>query len=227
MWKDDSILYNYSEETPCAHIFQAFCDELGLYYEAKGCKYTPSKSKITYQDENIKLVIGFSSSRTNTPGEHVAVAFGVSLHFLEFDKMRKKRGEKVHHGVIGDMTLLSKRLEGAPWGTIIIENVFGDRIERVEKDSEAEFRYNNYFNVYGIDVEKFKKVISFLDSHIFVWIKHILEENKVKELIQTTGAWGRWSINNDNFKEFLTLKYPNLVFDELIRNDIEVQPPSA
>ena len=68
-WKEDSILNNYNEYTPCKDIFNAVCDEIAEYYIPKGWKYAKSRPKLTYNDKSVKIEIAFWSSGSNMPGD--------------------------------------------------------------------------------------------------------------------------------------------------------------
>lgn len=213
-WATDSLLNGDISFVRPAELFRAFCDELGNYFQSKGLKYRKSRPLITFEDEEVKIDIGFSSSKSNTRGEWVAVELGVNIYWKELLRVRELRGEKGYGGVIGDMSIFSKRLDNEESGTIVIQNIFGEVIKRKEDNSESEFRYNKNFNIQGITNDKFQKVIDFFETKILNWATDIRDEEKVKSLIINAGSWGRWALNSGNFKSFLEMKYPALT-DEL------------
>jgi hypothetical protein len=210
MWTEDSILNTYHARTSCGDIFQAFCNALGEHCEQRRMKYTKSKPKIVFNDSKVQIVLTFNSSRSNMAGRYVAVELGVVIDDLEWNNERKKHG-KNPSSVLNNFSIFSKKLEGVPPGTIRIENVFGEQLERTEENSESEFRYNKNFNVYGIDQQKFKTLIDFLDSKVFTWSSQIHDADKMKELIENVGNWGRPFIEEHNFKEYIQFKHPKLL----------------
>lgn len=211
MWTEDSILNRQNEYTACGDIFQAFCDELGNHYEKLGMKYSKSRPKITYKDSKVQIELTFNSSRSNIPGKYVAVELGVSIQDLEWNIERNKNG-KDKMSVLNNFSLFSKRLDNVPIGTIQIENVFGERLERIEENVDAEFRHNNNFNVYGINHEKYKILTDFLDSKVFIWSEYLHEHDKIKELIENLGSWGKMFTKTDNFRKYIKYKYSDLEY---------------
>ena len=218
-WATDSLLNGDVSSVRPAVLFKAFCDELGNYFQSKGLKYRKSRPLITLEHERVRVDIGFSSSRSNMQGEWVAVELGVNIYWKELLKARELKGEKGYGGVIGDMSIFSKRLDNEEPGTIVIQNIFGEVIKRKEANSESEFRYNKNFNIHGITTDRFQKVIDFFETKILNWATDIDDEEKVKNLIMNTGSWGRWELNSGNFKAFLEMKYPALTKElDLINN---------
>lgn len=201
MWDKNSILTNYNPSTPCADIFEAFCDELGKYYVKKGMKYSKSVPEIIFDNNRLRIELSFNSARFNTPGQTVMVELGVSIIDLELDKKEP---------VFNNFTLFSKKLKNAEPGTIRVESIFGEQTERKETNKEAEFRFSNCFNIYAIDLMQFKQVTTFLDEHIFNWIEDIYEADKVAELIHNLGSWGRWFSNQQLIEQFLELRHKNV-----------------
>jgi hypothetical protein len=110
---------------------------------------------------------------------------------------------------LNNFSLFSKKLENVPKGTIRIENIFGEQLERIEENSESEFRYNKNFNIYAIDQNRFKILIDFLDSKVFSWSSQIHEYNKIKELIENVGGWGRSFGMGDNLGIISDLNIPS------------------
>lgn len=213
MWSENSILNRQNEHIACGDIFQAFCDALGNHYEKSGMKYYKSKPTIVYKDSKVQIELTFNSSRSNMPGKYVAVELGASIQDLEWNKERQKNG-KDEASVLNNFTLFSKKLDNVPKGTIQIENVFGERLERNEQHADSEFRYNKNFNAYGIDYTKFKILTNFLDSKVFIWSNYLHEHDKMKELIANVGSWGKMFTKTDDFREYIRYKYPDL--EELI-----------
>jgi hypothetical protein len=218
-WTTDSLFNKDISSAKPAEIFKAFCDELGNYFNIKGLNYRKSKRIITFEDNEVKIDIGFNSSRSNMRGQWIGVELGINIYWKELVRLQELRGEKVHGGVIGDISIFSKRLGNEEPGTIVIQNIFGEVIKRTEENSEAEFRYNKAFNIHGLTAENFQKIIDFFETNILNWSRDIRDEEKVRQLIVSTGTWGRWMLNSGNFKRFLELRYPALVKElELINN---------
>ncbi len=204
MWKENSILNTYNERTRPAEIFQAFCNELGKYYGSMGMTYSKSRPKITLDNQRVRIELTFNSSRSNTPGRSVMVELGVSVTDLELDKSKP---------VFNNFTLFSKKLNSDIKGTIIIENVFGEQRQRVEENSESEFRYNKNFNIYGITPDGFETLIDFLNTHVFNWSIDLFETSKVKSLIDELGSWGRNFSNKEMLLLFLEKRHPKIHFE--------------
>lgn len=211
IWTTDSLFNGDVFSAKPSEVFRAFCDELGNYFQSEGLKYRKSKPLITFEDDEVKIDIGFNSSRSNMSEQWIAVELGINIYWKELVRAKELRGEKVYGGVIGDMSIFSKRLDDERPGTIVIENIYGDVVRRNEENSESEFRYNKVFNIHGLTTDKFQKIIDFFEIKILNWSKDIRDEEKVKQLTLNAGTWGRCMLKSENFKAFSELKYPSLL----------------
>lgn len=210
-WTENSVLTNYSKATPCQEIFQAVCDELGRHYEEKGFKYSRSRPKIVYKDKELKLEICFWSSRSNTPGEYVNLEILPNFYSLELAKQSKIKGFLFGHTGINCTKYTDDKKK------VRIIQIFGDILERIDEYSyESVIRYNHNCNVYGLDKEKFDKIIEFIDSTIISWIDKIKTEQGARELLDNPTDMRIWSLNlngkggNSDFVNYVKTKFPNV-----------------
>ena len=205
-FKENSILNNYNERTPCKEIFQAVCDEIGDYYKSKGWKYAKSRPKITFQNSEIKIVITFWSSGSNIPGEYVNLEMIPSIYSLE---LKRKNISKTGY-ILGFVEMLTENYEEKPLGTKLIINAFNERKEIInEHDLIPEIKYNNSVNIYGITAEKFSTLIEFINDKIVVWKENIFDAEKIYSFLNKLTENDRKNLKNSDFGKYGSMKFEN------------------
>ncbi len=210
-WTENKTLLNFSEQTPCKEIFQAVCDEIGRHYEHSGFKYSRSRPKLTFKDNEIKLEICFYSSASNMQGEYVNLEIIPHFYSVELSKLGKAKGY-----LFGLASIFSSKYSDDPKKIKIIQ-IFGDVIEREDpQGTESILRYNHNCDVYGIDESKFNKIIEFIDNRIINWVSRIKTEEGINELIENPTQMSIWALNlnqkggNSDFKEYIKIKFPRI-----------------
>jgi hypothetical protein len=223
-WTENSVLINYSETTPCKDIFQAVCDELGRHYEKIGLKYSRSRPKIVYKDKEIKLEICFWSSASNTPGEYVNLEILPNFYSIDLAKKSKTRGFLFGHTGINNIKYTDDKKK------VRIIQIFGDVVERIDEYShESVIRYNHNCNVYGLDKERFDKIVEFIDSTIISWIDKIKTEQGVRELSDNPTDMRIWALNlngkggNSDFVNYVKTKFPDIDLTKWQENKTNAQ----
>lgn len=216
-WTENKTLLVYTEYTPCREIFQAVCDELGKHYVTKGFKYSRSQQKLTVETESIKLIIGFSSSRSNIPGEWICLDIGPAFFSKLLGKVSKIKGFLFGHtGIFYHKYTDNPQL-------IKVRQIFGDELERLEEDStESLLIDNNTCNVYGIDQQKFNQIIEFIDSKIIYWLPKISTEQGILELTTNASKTRKFDLRgkgvNSDFVEYVKLNFPQLDIEKKLGN---------
>jgi len=211
-WTDNKILLEYSKYTACRDIFQSVCDELGKHYMTKGFKYLRSKPNLTIETEDIKLVIGFSSSRSNIPGEWVA--FEILPGF--YSKLLAKTGN-FKGFILGHTSLFYHKYTNNPKQIKVIQ-LFGDVVERIDEYSnESKIIESHGCNVYALDKQKFDLIVNFIDSKIIPWTTKLSTKEGIMELTNNASPTRKWSLLNSDFVKYVQLKFP--VID--IENELE------
>jgi hypothetical protein len=208
-WTENKTLLEYSKYTPCQEIFQALCDELGKHYEAKGFKYSRSRPKLTIEKDNIKLVIAFWSSRSNTPGEWVNLEILPSFYSKQLTKTSDIKGF-----LFGHTGLFYHKFADNP-KQILVKQIFGGELERFDEYSnESKIIESNNCNVYGIDKVKFDSIIKFIDDKIVPWTSKLSTEEGIFELVTNASPTRVWSLNgkgsNSDFIKYVKLNFPNI-----------------
>ena len=205
-WTDNKILLEYSQYTPCKDIFKAVCDEIGKHYSEKGFKYLRSRPKISFQNEKLKLEIGFSSSGSNTPGQ------SVNLEILPSFYSKQLKDSRINGYLFGHTGLFyHKYTEEVK--KIRVKKIFGEVIERTDEYSdESKIIDSNNCNVYGLQKENFDKILNFIDTKIISWFDKLQTKNGVIELIENASTTRIWSINgqgtNSDFVSYVKYYYP-------------------
>ncbi|MEA9411585.1 hypothetical protein [Flavobacterium sp. PL02] len=217
-WTDNKTLLEYSKYTPCQDIFQAVCDELGKHYETKGFKYSRSRPKLTIDKDNIKLVIAFWSSRSNTPGEWVNLEISPNFYSKQLAKTSNIKGF-----LFGHTGLFYHKYSDNP-KEIMVKQIFGGETERVDEySSESKIIESNNCNVYGIDKEKFDSIVKFIDNKIVPWTSKLATEEGIIELLTNASPTRVWSLNgkgsNSDFIKYVQLNFPNIN----IENELDKQ----
>ena len=85
-WKKDSILNTFDEDTKPSEIFKEICDSIGNYYTKKGWKYSRSRPKIVYNNNDLTVEINFWSSSSNAAGSYVNLEI---LPYVSSKKLKK------------------------------------------------------------------------------------------------------------------------------------------
>jgi hypothetical protein len=180
-WKENSVLWNYNEHTPCRDIFKAVCDEIAEYYVPKGWKYAKSRPKLTYNDKKIKIEIAFWSSSSNMQGESVNLEILPAIYSLDLKKDLKSKGVESSGCILGYPTIFCEKLVGIPKGIKRVIDLKG-RVSEYEEEYEetSVLRHLHSINVYGITISDFLAIINFINTKIIVW-KDLLT-NDYKEL---------------------------------------------
>jgi hypothetical protein len=208
-WTENKTLLEYSKYTPCQEIFQALCDELGKHYEVKGFKYARSRPKLTIEKDNIKLVITFWSSRSNTPGEWVNLEILPNFYSKQLAKTSDIKGF-----LFGHTGLFCHKFTDNP-KQILVKQIFGGELERFDKYSnESKIIESNNCNIYGIDKEKFDSILKFIDNKILPWLSKLAIEEGILELLTNASPTRIWAINgkgsNSDFVKYVKLNFPNI-----------------
>lgn len=199
-WEENSILNDYSPYTPCNEIFHAVCDEIGRYYSAKGFRYAKSRPKITCKDQNIKLDIAFWSSGHNIPGDYV------NLEILPAFYSIHKNLKNAY--LLGHPAIFIHPLPDRSPGTVQIQQIYGDVIERYEERySEAILKLSHSCNVYGITTEQFGKIIEFIDHKIIAYLDIIKNKELLIEFIESSNKERSYYLNDSNLKDYIEIAF--------------------
>ena len=219
-WTDNKTLLEYSKYTPCQEIFQAVCDELGKHYETRGWKYSWSRPRLTIENEQIKLVIEFWSSRSNIPGDWVNLEILPNFYSKQLAKTSEYKGF-----LFGHKGLFYHKYTDNP-KQILIKKIFGDELERVDEYSdESKIIESSNCNIYGIDKEKFDSIVGFIDNKILPWTSKLLSEEGIIELVTNASPTRVWSLNgrgsNSDFIKYVQLNFPNIDIENKLNNNIK------
>jgi hypothetical protein len=208
-WTQNKTLLDYTKYTPCKDIFQAVCDEIGQHYAQFGFTYARSRPKITFKNKDIKLEIAFWSSGYNMAGDYVQLE--IIPHFYDV-KSKSKKPLFYHIG------LFCKPLVTDNQELVRLENIFDEPKESNETQWGEPLIIDNWrCNVYGIDGEKFKKLIEFMDAKIISWFNKLSTEKGVIELLDflSKTEHGRNGLNKMEVKNYVKSRFPNLDFDKI------------
>jgi hypothetical protein len=205
-WTDNKTLLNHSKHTPCNDIFQAVCDEIGKYYVAHhGYKYARARPKLTIKKKDFKLEIAFWSSRSNIAGNFVNLEIIPAFYDVTLPKKHLKKGLLFTNNAILNhkYTTDSQQVRHV--------SIFGEVEGLILKDSsESVIKYLNMCNVYGLDEEKFKKIIAFIDTKIIVWLDKIKTENGILELVDNPCEIQLLDIKNGCLLDYIQLNFPHV-----------------
>jgi hypothetical protein len=134
-----------------------------------------------------------------------------NFYSLELVKQSKIKGFLFGHKGINSTKYTDDKKK------VRVIQIFGDILERVDEYShESVIRYNHNCNVYGLDKEKFEKIVDFIDSTIISWIDKIKTEEGVRELLDNPTDMRIWSLNlngkggNSDFVNYVKTKFPNI-----------------
>jgi hypothetical protein len=213
-WKEDSILNNYNEYTPCKDIFNAVCDEIAEYYIPKGWKYAKSRPKLTYNDKSVKIEIAFWSSGSNMPGDYVNLEILPAIYSLDLKKDLKSRGKDSKGLILGYPAIFFERLESIPKGTKRVLTMHGEIKEFGEEYEETSvLRHHNNINVYGINQTDFLKIIDFINDKIVIWKDLINDYDKLKLTISSFLKSDIKEMKKGDFSEYIEFKFPDKMED--------------
>ncbi|NOU74273.1 hypothetical protein GC098_23235 [Paenibacillus sp. LMG 31458] len=212
-WEENSVLNNYSPDTPCQNIFQAVCDEIGSYYSSKGFQYARSRPKITYKDQEIKLEISFWSSARNIPGDYILLEIIPSFYSIQLirNEKVKKQKSKSNGYILGHPAIFVHALSDRNSGTVKIKQIFGEELERFERsDLDAVLKLNNACNVYGLTIEQFEKILDFIDTQIISYLDVLKNYDKLIQFIENSNKERCYYLNNSNIQEYIEITFPTM-----------------
>lgn len=221
-WTTNEVILNQRPTMASNDLFQAVCDELGHYFEQKGFKYAKSKTTLTFKDKELKLTIGFNSSRSNTPGSHVALEILPNFYSLELIKEGKSTIEsKIAKGLILShlVAFKYKNIEG---NKKIVRQIYGDTLELdPRRDTDVVISHNNTCNIWGIDENKFSKIIMFIESKILPLIDTLKDEQKLLQFLEDKPEFLYSSLKgervNSDFVPFCKYKFPQMDIDSILK----------
>jgi hypothetical protein len=170
-WTENETLLSYSPYTPCKEIFQAVCDEIGKYYEQKGFKYSASRPKLVLKKDDFTIEIAFFSSRSNMPGQYV------NLEIIPSLSNKSAKTEANPKGILSQYPDLFYHPADEIPPKMTIHEIFGGVIYNTESwITESVIRDYHACNVYGLDEEKFLKIIAFIDHKILDKFDEIIQK---------------------------------------------------
>jgi hypothetical protein len=176
-WTNNKILLEYDKYTPCKAIFQAVCDEIGAYYVAKGFKYSPSRPKLVLKKDDFTIEIAFLSSRNNTPGQYV------HLEIIPALSAKSAKLEENPKGILSQYPDLFYHPSDEIPPKMTIHEIYGGVIYNTESwITESVIRDYHACDVYGLDEERFLKIIAFIDHKILAKFDEIIEKYERKTL---------------------------------------------
>lgn len=213
-WKEESILNNYNEYTPCKDIFKAVCDEIAEYYIPKGWKYAKSRPKLTYNDKSVKIEIAFWSSGSNMPGDYVNLEILPAIYSLDLEKELKSKSKDTNGYILGYPAIFFERLENIPKGIKRVIDIHGGVKEFEEEYEETSvLRHHNNINVYGLTQSDFCKIIEFINDKIVIWKDLINDYDKLKLTLSSFLKSDINELKKANLREYIKIKFPDKVED--------------
>lgn len=208
-WTDNEFILNQRPTMASRDLFQAVCDEIGKHYSNLGFKYARSRPKITINKGDIKLVVSFNSSRSNTSGDWIALEILPAFYSKQLAKINNSKGI-----LFGHTGLFYHKYTDDP-KKIRVQKIFGEIIERIDEYStESEMIDSNTCNIYGINKEKFDKIIEFIDSKILVWLDKLITKDGIIELTENPSGTKVASLNgkstNSEFVQYCNYFFPEI-----------------
>lgn len=198
-------MLQHTKNTSPKEIFDSVCSELANHFTPQGFSYNKSRPKLTYTYSDLKLEISFFSSRSNIAGEYV------NLEILPYFYYKKDSKWQLFFGYPNIFT--KKRNDNLLEKTTF--QIFSNTppiFEKVKTLSKAQLVLNRSCNIYGINESKLKDIITFIDSNILTWVEKLNSKEGVIELINTHFTDNQNKVKLDkNIKEFLKIKYPELL----------------
>lgn len=213
-WTDNKTLLEYTQYTSCQDIFQAVCNEIGKHYQNIGFKYSHSRPKLIIENEKLKLEICFWSSRSNMSGESVGLEILPSFYSKQL-----KNGRKIKVFLFGHTGIFYHKYKDDK-SQIRVNQIFGDILDRIDEYThESEMIDNNYCNVFGLDKEKFDKIITFIDTKILQWFTKIQTEEGILEFLQNANSTRISAIYGNGFIEYIHLNFPNIDIESELKRE--------
>ncbi|MBI3220737.1 MAG: hypothetical protein HYZ44_14580 [Bacteroidetes bacterium] len=219
-WTDNQIILNQRPTMASRDLFQAVCDEIAKHYETKGFKYSRSKAVITYHDDEIRLVVGFSSSRSNTAGSHITLEILPAIYSLEIIRQNKSTiTSTIAKGLILSHIDFFTHKNSSKTDKKIVRQIYGDVVELEPMSAfDAGIRDNHYCNIWGIDENKFAKILAFIDGKIIPMIDVVKNEDEIIKFIEDKPSYLYASLKgqgvNSDFVSYCNLKFPGLKIEE-------------
>lgn len=190
--------------TTSKEYFQYVCNLIGEYYKSRGFKYSPSRPKISYKKEDIKLEVTFWSSRSNEFGEHINLE--ILPRFYSIKHKEVKKGYLFNNTSI----LIKKYTEDK--SKIRVNQIYGDTIERTDEYSrESVIKDNNHCNINDFTELKLNKIIDFIDTKIIYWIDRIKSEEGIIELTENIpNSVSYYLKESPNFINYCETNFPKI-----------------
>lgn len=197
-----------------ACVFQAVCDELGAYYQQFDCRYARSGPHLTKKLGDIKLKLGFWSSRTNLQGESVALEIFPEFESMSLAKHLSKM-EKVDGFILGHTEVFHKSIACYPECDVVVRFPFAEELKRSDPNYRNLLIYSNYVNVYRLTTANFVKLVNYLNRHVFSMFDILQDEALLESFLFTLPEEERKSIvehkaTNSKLLDYLQFKFPKL-----------------
>jgi hypothetical protein len=213
-FKPNSVLNKFSSSTDCSVIFQAVCDELGDYYQKQGFKYARSGPHLTIRSGDIKLKLAFWSSRTNTPGDSVALEIIPSFDSVSLAKQLSKATKE--NGFLFGNNLVFEKYEYCQEDCdVIIRYPFKAELKRSDPTYKNIVKYSNKINVYGLSTNNFVNLVNYINQHVINVLEILQDEAKLYRYLKELPEYLVRSIFidkrvNSKLPEYLEFKFPEL-----------------
>lgn len=176
-WMENSVLHNQSPYLSAKDLFHAVTDELGRYYSAQDFRYAKSKPKLSIKDNNIQLNIAFWSSRSNVSGQYVWMEILPTYYALDFKKV-------IGNGILLSHTdILSEYDQNSNSNQCEVIGIFGDRHLIDTHNRYETVRYNHGCDLADFTIEKFYKIIDYIDNRIIPWLSKIQTAEGITEMV--------------------------------------------
>tara|TARA_R110001599_G_C12068669_1_gene643848 strand:+ start:81 stop:776 length:696 start_codon:yes stop_codon:yes gene_type:complete len=213
-FKDGSILSVNTAHADCTEIFQSVCDELGEYYQGHGFKYSRSGPHLTKKNGDIKLKLSFSSSRSNTPGQSVALEIIPSYESVSLAKHLSQH-QKTNGYLFGHTVVFQKYEYCEKDCDVIVRYPFKTEIKRSDPNYKNLVKYSNNINVYGLTEENFVRLVNYINQFVVSVINVLQDEAQLYKFLKELPEFLVRSIFiekrvNSKLPEYLQFKYPEL-----------------
>ena len=160
---------------------------------------------MTFTRDALKLDINFWSARHNNAGEHVQLEIVPALFSLALASAGNGKG-----GIASVPALLEQSCEGEP-GYTVRHDIFGETKTWIDgRKREPVVKRSNRCNVYGVDEQKFKALVSFLDEHVVTWVERMQREDDVVALIERQTKSNAKSLLDGAFAAYVEMAFPAL-----------------
>ena len=213
-FKDGSILSVNTARADCAEIFQAVCDELGEYYLEHGFKYSRSGPHLTKKISDIKLKISFSSSRSNMPGQSVALEIIPNFESVSLAK-HLSQNQKTNGFLFGHTVVFQKYEYCEKDCDVIVRYPFKAELRRSDPSYKNIVKYSNNINVYGLTEENFVRLVNYINQFVVSVMNVLQDEAHLYDYLKELPEYLVRSIFiekrvNSKLPEYLQFKYPEL-----------------